>query len=594
RDSVSPPPLVAKPKKGKSQIVAPTLPKSQGLEVSGAIFIKKTKPNSKRPPTETRNHHLSQQKVLSRLPSTLNEGTRKSQPLLESTVTPPKDSEGNDQPLNRDLTFTTSNRGTAKTTSRLKGSRRDKDLGETNHLLIWNHYTPLMLISQGLVLNVRAILLSEDEAQESNEEVLAAGDDRDEDPQDDKEVRNPSPKQDHLALYLRKMSKTDKLMETSLSSLDRSKTTIGDLYKGLNVITQPLKEISNTVKDDPAINQKINEATETFVRSLPTSLRMSGVELSQTALKWEISSLRQDTFEIKSMLTKMITVDGIDEIRIANLSSSVSPLSVKNKGKEEQIKKDEEEARINAISKTEVIKVVHEEPKKLGIHPKEAISTKADKLFKKSHDAEHEQTKTRTYHRHQDSSKNQVGGYNSLQSTNSRNFDVHKPFLFRAFGISELDELRMSGVELSQTALKWEISSLRQDTFEIKSMLTKMYAAFQGRPSSAPLGSVTPTIALGDIQTEEPRLAILISSIPSTVILPTQPITLIIIYLEISQATLKIDKGKGIATKSDDDPSKNLVKASSIFRPDLDEPVRVELILNERIVYLTKQEIQDY
>ncbi|GJV94736.1 hypothetical protein Tco_1546313 [Tanacetum coccineum] len=135
----------------------------------------------------------------------------------------------------------------------------------------------------------------------------------------------------------------------------------------------------------------------------------------------------------------------------------------------------------------------------------------------------------------------------------------------------------------------------------------------------APSGSVTPTLALTDIQanvegenanttatkeppsytkgeTEEPRLAILISSIPSTVILPTQaqPITLIIIHPESSQATSKIDKGKGIATEYDDDPSKKLVKASSVVRPDPDEPVRVEFMINGKVVYPTEQEIQDY
>nr|GEZ12247.1 retrovirus-related Pol polyprotein from transposon TNT 1-94 [Tanacetum cinerariifolium] len=53
-DSVSPPPLVAKPKKGKPQTVAPTLPKSQGLEALGALSKKRTKPKSKRPSTETK------------------------------------------------------------------------------------------------------------------------------------------------------------------------------------------------------------------------------------------------------------------------------------------------------------------------------------------------------------------------------------------------------------------------------------------------------------------------------------------------------------------------------------------------------------
>ncbi|GJU50279.1 hypothetical protein Tco_1219834, partial [Tanacetum coccineum] len=361
RDSVFLPPLVAKPKKGKSQTVAPTLPKSQGPEASGALSKKR---------------------------------------------------------------------------------------------------------------NNLTIHLSEDEAQESDEEVLAAGDDMDDDPWDDKEVRTPSPKQAQpepshvqesasdssspdlkkfdniLPLTERKLirDQTDKLVEASMSSLDRSSTTISDLYKVLNVVTQLLKEISNAVKDDPTINQKLNEATETFTR----------------------------------------------------ISSNV----------------------------TEVL------------------------------------------------------------------------FLVKGF----------------------DFSALLKDTSEIKSMMTEMYAAFQGHSFLAPSGSVTPTLALTDIQanvkgenanttateeppfhtegeTGEPRLEILISSIPSTAILPNlKPLTQSLNhhYTESSQATPKIDKGKGIAIESSDDPLKKLVKASSIIRPDLDEPVRVEFIINGRKVYLTKQEIQDY
>ncbi|GJY36245.1 hypothetical protein Tco_0421623 [Tanacetum coccineum] len=56
----------------------------------------------------------------------------------------------------------------------------------------------------------------------------------------------------------------DKLVEASLSSLVKSHTATIDLYKGLNVITKLLKEINNAVKDDPAMNKKISEATESF------------------------------------------------------------------------------------------------------------------------------------------------------------------------------------------------------------------------------------------------------------------------------------------------------------------------------------------
>ncbi|GKA41805.1 hypothetical protein Tco_0734465 [Tanacetum coccineum] len=92
-------------------------------------------------------------------------------------------------------------------------------------------------------------------------------------------------------------------------------------------------------------------------------------------------------------------------------------------------------------------------------------------------------------------------------------------------------------------------------------------------------------------------MAIPISSIPSTIILPTQaqPITSIIIHPESSQATPKIDKGKGITTEADDVPLKKLVKASSIIRPDPDEPDKEEQIKKAeeeaRLLAMTKPEV---
>nr|GEU50771.1 hypothetical protein [Tanacetum cinerariifolium] len=54
RDSASPLPLASKPKKGKSQTVTSTLPKSQGPEASGALSKKSKKPKSKKTPAETK------------------------------------------------------------------------------------------------------------------------------------------------------------------------------------------------------------------------------------------------------------------------------------------------------------------------------------------------------------------------------------------------------------------------------------------------------------------------------------------------------------------------------------------------------------
>ncbi|GJV47889.1 hypothetical protein Tco_1438101, partial [Tanacetum coccineum] len=160
--------------------------------------------------------------------------------------------------------------------------------------------------------------------------------------------------------------------------------------------------------------------------------------------------------------------------------------------KEEQIKKAEEEARLNSISKPEVIKVVREEAKKLGIHPKEAITTKVGELFKKAQDAKHEVLKKQHTEKVTKSLELRMHKYDSYmwtvssrlkpepitdikihrktkavvimvyRGTDGRNFDVHKPFLFGAFGISELDELREIIPKKKNTVVKDLMNSLIQ------------------------------------------------------------------------------------------------------------------------------------
>ncbi|GJU25412.1 hypothetical protein Tco_1164033 [Tanacetum coccineum] len=140
-DSMSPPPLAAKPKKGKSQTVASTLPK---------------------PPTETKES-----------PPKPTKGSEQSHSVSSDTVPNPQDLE------------------------------IDIQLASTGLPSTLDEGTPF--------------LLSEDELEKESdeEEVLAVGDDMDEDIQADEEL---------------------------------------------------LKDINNDVKDDSAANQKMNEATETFAR----------------------------------------------------------------------------------------------------------------------------------------------------------------------------------------------------------------------------------------------------------------------------------------------------------------------------------------
>ncbi|GJT41605.1 hypothetical protein Tco_0941470 [Tanacetum coccineum] len=125
------------------------------------------------------------------------------------------------------------------------------------------------------------------------------------------------------------------------------------------------------------------------------------------------------------------------------------------------------------------------------------------------------------------------------------------------------------------------MSSLKEDTHFIKTMMSEMYDVFKGQSSS----SVTPTLALTYIlanikrenatntttekppsyiegETEHPKIAVLISSI--------QP------------------------TELDEDPLKKLVPASTIVRPDPDEDVKVPYMINGKMCYLTDKEMQAY
>ncbi|GJW80237.1 hypothetical protein Tco_0144212 [Tanacetum coccineum] len=400
------------------------------------------------------------------LPSTLDEGTRKSTPLPESTVTHPKVSGGNKRPLVRDIPFTTPDEGTAKTTSRLEGSLGYKDsrgnispadmepihtlvadpsrtgakyqVDETQSIIL--RYLSLTKnkgktssevelgtkpLQLQTIADIQAYLLSEDELDKDSdeEEVLAAGDDMDVDIQATEEkFDNILPLTERqLIKYLSKVSRvlfsriaerqwehheeaavsytdlkasikqyydeniahrdqTDKLVEAFMSSLNKSSTTISDLYKGLDFITQLLKDINNVVKDDPTANQKINKATKTF----------------------------------------------------ATISSNI----------------------------TEVLSLVK------GFDFSAILSTVKDL---QAHYLKQKETSTAW----------------TKSSTNM------------AWNLGS----RMTVVEISQTALKREVSSLRQDTSEIKSMMAEIYQAFKGQPSSTPSGSVTPTLALTHIPT---------------------------------------------------------------------------------------------
>nr|GEU34268.1 putative ribonuclease H-like domain-containing protein [Tanacetum cinerariifolium] len=263
------------------------------------------------------------------LPSTLDEGTRKAQSLPESTATHPKDSRGNIQPFDRDLTSMTFDEGTDKTTSRPKGSLGDKDLGETNHLLIQNQSTLLLLILQALMLKIK-------------EDILGAGEEIDKEPQAASIVESH-----HQSLP----PQANKPQSSHAPSVEASDTdsSYDDIFKKY-YNTLPLTECQLVKYLRKAYALKQDEELAAWAKSS-----------TNMALGMQI--------KVYHLMAKQLEAH-ID--------------------KEEQIKKFEEEARLLAISKPEMIKVVQEEAKKLRIHPKEATTTKAGEKFKKAQDAEHE------------------------------------------------------------------------------------------------------------------------------------------------------------------------------------------------------------
>ncbi|GKB03665.1 hypothetical protein Tco_0831808 [Tanacetum coccineum] len=199
-------------------------------------------------------------------------------------------------------------------------------------------------------------------------------------------------------------------------------------------------DLKNAVKEDPALNKKVLEATKvytknstnlnellTLIKTLTSKDKSHHIESTQFALRSEISSLRQDTSNIKSMMTQIFqafkensssapsnivptttlaltedptTVGGeciaTDEQlesppKVVKASSVVRPdpyapiivpYEINGKmfqlteeklqahmDKEEEIKQVAKKAKIFEMTKSTLIKVVHEEAEKIGLDP---------------------------------------------------------------------------------------------------------------------------------------------------------------------------------------------------------------------------------
>nr|GEX32283.1 hypothetical protein [Tanacetum cinerariifolium] len=305
RDSMSPSPLVAKPKKGKSQTITLTSPKSQGLKDSRALSKKIKRP--------------------------------------------------------MDITFTTPDEGTAKTTSCPKGSHGDKDSGGNKPPadLEPQNLTDVDLSGTGepdtrpmllTYADVRAILLFENEAQESEEDILGADEETNDIPQKYDDTLPLTKRQ--LVKYLRKVSRV---------LFERITKDQWENHKEADVHYVNLKAFIDDYYNKTLLTmiRLINCVTLTFaLTDTPTNVK--GENATHTATKEPSSHTEGET----------------------NANIQNKPEEPKHNLSQSSI--------LNRLYHKEGAKVIHEEEKKFGIHPKEAITTKAGELFKKAQEDEHE------------------------------------------------------------------------------------------------------------------------------------------------------------------------------------------------------------
>nr|GEW29888.1 retrovirus-related Pol polyprotein from transposon TNT 1-94 [Tanacetum cinerariifolium] len=337
---------------------------TEGLEVPGALFKKSKRPKSKKPPTKTKvtspkpmegfeqSHSVSIgtvpdpqdlerdiQLVSTRLPSILVEGTRKTQPLPEGKATHPKDLRGNIQPLDRDLTSTTPDEGMTKTMLHPERLLRDKDSGgnippadmKLIHTIVADPSGTgaKYQVDETQSTRLRYQSLTKNEGKTSFEDEL----DKD---SDEEEVLATGEDMDEDLRVAEEAA-----LKREVSSLSSQAGLRID--KGKGIVTESEK--------DPS--KKLVHASNIVYPNPDEPVKVE--------------------FMINGKMV-YLTKQEIQEYR----------------DKEYKMKKATKEAKLLAMSKPEVIKVVWEEAKKLGINPKEAIFTKAGEQFKKAQDAEHE------------------------------------------------------------------------------------------------------------------------------------------------------------------------------------------------------------
>ncbi|GJT23375.1 hypothetical protein Tco_0893312 [Tanacetum coccineum] len=124
------------------------------------------------------------------------------------------------------------------------------------------------------------------------------------------------------------------------------------------------------------------------------------------------------------------------------------------------------------MDKEDQIKRAKEEDKL--IHPKVVITTQAGEKFKKAQDAEHDVLKRKHTEKARRSLELMKSKYENYIGTDGGTFDIHNPFAFGNFGISELDELREIIPKKKNAIVKDLMNSLSRRYERIKKTLKEL------------------------------------------------------------------------------------------------------------------------
>nr|GEV97226.1 hypothetical protein [Tanacetum cinerariifolium] len=434
-------------------------------------------PKSRKPPTET--------KVTTPKPTECSE---QSHSVSLGTVPDPQDLErnillarGSIQPFDKDLTLMTFDKGTAKITPHPEGSLGDKDSRGNITPAGMELIHPTVADPSGTsakyqtFAKVQAFLLSVDELDKEGdeEEVLAAGEDIDEDPLVAKEVRTPPPKQDQKMLRVLFSRITKKQWEPNKEAANALKHEVFTLRQDTSEIKSMMTEFYQAFEGQSSSAPSSSVTLTLALTNIPVNIKRENV--TNTATKEPLSHIEGKTKDPKMA----ISISSIQPTKICYLGDKEIQAYL---DKEEKLRKAAEEARLLAISNPKVIKVMQEEAKKIRLGPKKVTSAKAGEKFKKAKDAEHQGLKRKNLKKVKKLTELNKRRAKEYMNNGKRNFDVHNPFKFTDFRITELGLI----IQKKKNSIVKDLMTSLSKRYERLKKILKEYGIQSAHPALLP------------------------------------------------------------------------------------------------------------